>query len=196
MERANHTRISLIISDRFPGGAVKLPTLNLKQEDYTIEKFDSSRPLWKEKVWNNLSEERKVAYINAIRDAILTLAKYEFFLRDVEIYLQSDGTLMLSNFTGVHYNSNGPLKVESATMVPVSVVPELLPVENISESLNKTINSLTTDRDGLLIKVDELQKRVDKANAKLHDTIMVVKGSAAVGVGIIVALFGVLSVLR
>lgn len=196
MDKANHSRIALIISDKFPGGTVKLPTLNLKTEKYNTESFDTSRPLWKQRVWDSLDSDSRALYTMVIRETILTLAKYEFFLRDVEVYIQSDGTLILSNFSMVHCNSTGPLKLESATMLPVSVVAELFPVENVSESLNKTINSLTTDRDALLIKIEELQKRVDKANAKLHDTIMVVKGSAAVGIGMIVALFGLLSLLQ
>jgi hypothetical protein len=196
MERANHSRIALIISDKFPKGTVKLPRLNLKTENYHTESFDTSRPLWKEQVWAILNPESRALYTMVLRETILTLAKYEFFLRDVEVYIQSDGTLVLSNFSVVHYNSPNKLKLESATMVPVSVVPDLFPVENVSESLNKTINSLTTDRDALLIKIEDLQKRVDKANARLHDTIMVVKGSAAVGVGMVVALFGLLSLLR
>jgi hypothetical protein len=196
MDKANHSRIALIIYDKFPGGTVKLPTLNLKKEAYRTEPFDSSRPLWKEWVWTSLDQDSRTLYIMLLRETILSLAKYEFFLRDVEVYLQSDGTLMLSNFSVVHHNAPNKLKLESATMVPVSVVPDLLPVEDHSDILNKTINSLSTERDTLLIKIEELKKKVDKANTKLHDTIMVVKGSATVGVGIIIALFGLLSFLR
>jgi hypothetical protein len=37
------------------------------------------------------------------------LAKYEFFMRNVQVYVQPDKSLVMLDFGDIHYNPGGPI---------------------------------------------------------------------------------------
>jgi hypothetical protein len=112
-QEANFVRISEILSYVFPSGILRVST----------DPIDQTRPLWEEDVWTSLSEEVKGNYIRILRDCLIILAAYDFFLLGVEVYIQPDGTLILSNFAKVHHwRPRDGLRVESAKILPASVI--------------------------------------------------------------------------
>uniref|UniRef100_A0A6C0AMD0 Uncharacterized protein n=1 Tax=viral metagenome TaxID=1070528 RepID=A0A6C0AMD0_9ZZZZ len=119
--KANHVRISEILEFVHPNRYLRLPKIHLSEE-YIVEEFDRSRPLWHEDIWSALSTEAKANYIKAIKECIIILAKYDFFLRGVEVYIQSDGSLILSNLARVHHTHQEYLSVESATILPSFII--------------------------------------------------------------------------
>ena len=112
-DTANYTRINEVLSYIFPSGILRVST----------DPVDQTKPLWEEDIWVSLSEEAKASYIRTLRECLIILAKYDFFLRDVEIYLQPNGTLILSNLAKVHHQRpRDGLRVESAKILPASVI--------------------------------------------------------------------------
>jgi hypothetical protein len=112
-DEANYTRINEILSYIFPNGILRVST----------DPVDQTRPLWEEDTWESLSEDTKGKYIGALRESLIILAKYDFFLRDVEVYLQPNGTLVVCNLAKVHHQRpRDGLRVESAKILPVSVI--------------------------------------------------------------------------
>ena len=110
---ANYTRINEILSYMFPSGILRVST----------DPVDQTKPLWEEDIWISLSEDAKGNYIRVLRVCLIILAKYDFFLRDVEVYLQPNGTLVLCNLDKVHHQKpREGLRVESARILPVSVI--------------------------------------------------------------------------
>jgi len=110
---ANYTRINEILSYIFPSGILRVST----------DPIDQTRPLWEEDIWISLSEDAKGKYIGVLRESLIILAKYDFFLRDAEVYLQPNGSLILSNLDKVHHQKpRDGLRVESAKILPVSVI--------------------------------------------------------------------------
>lgn len=113
LDVANYTRINEILSYMFPTGILRVST----------DPVDQTRPLWEEDIWVSLPEEAKGNYIRVLRVCLIILAKYDFFLRDVEVYLQPNGSLILCNLTKVHHQKpRDGLRVESAKILPVSVI--------------------------------------------------------------------------
>lgn len=113
MDTANYTRINEILSYVFPSGILRV----------SIDPVDQTRPLWEEHIWESLSENAKAKYIGALRESLIILAKYDFFLRDVEVYIQPNGTLILCNLAKVHHQRpRDGLRVESVKILPVSVI--------------------------------------------------------------------------
>ena len=120
--RANHARIDEVLTCVFPSRALRLPRL-IEADAYSIETFDQERPLWDEDIWSSLSEEAKGNYIKLLRECLLILAKYDFFLRGVEVYLQPDGSLIMTNLSKVHHiRPRDGLSLESTTILPISVI--------------------------------------------------------------------------
>jgi len=112
-QEANFARISDILAYIFPTGILRVST----------DPIDQTQPLWEEDVWASLSEEKKGNYIRIIRECLIILAKYDFFLMGAEVYLQPDGTLILSNLARVHHwRPRDGLRVESAKILPASVI--------------------------------------------------------------------------
>ena len=112
-QEANFVRIHDILAYVFPTGILRLST----------DPIDQTQPLWEEDVWASLSEEKKGNYIRILRECLIILAKYDFFLLGVEVYLQPDGTLILSNLARVHHRPpQDGLRVESAKILPASVI--------------------------------------------------------------------------
>ena len=120
--KANHARIHEVLTYIFPSGAIRLPKL-LKVNTYSIETFDQEKPLWDEDVWSSLSEEARGKYSKLLKECLIILAKYDFFLKAVEVYLQPDGSLILTSLSRVHHvRPQGGLVLESASILPVSVI--------------------------------------------------------------------------
>jgi hypothetical protein len=120
--KANHARIHEIMTYMFPTGILRLPKL-LQVNTYSIEAFDQKKPLWDEDVWSSLSEEARGNYIKLLKECLIILAKYDFFLKGVEVYLQTDGSLILTNLARVHHmRPKGGLVLESAKILPASVI--------------------------------------------------------------------------
>lgn len=112
-DEANYMRINEILSYVFPSGILRVST----------DPVDQTKPLWEEDIWESLSEDAKGKYIGSLRESLIILAKYDFFLRDVEVYLQPNGTLVVCNLAKVHHQRpRDGLRVESAKILPVSVI--------------------------------------------------------------------------
>jgi hypothetical protein len=112
-QEANYARINEVLSYVFPTGVLRV----------TTDPIDQTRPLWEEDIWSSLSEELRGSYIRTLRECLIILAKYDFFLMGVEVYLQPDGALILSNLSKVHHQRpRDGLRVESAKILPASVI--------------------------------------------------------------------------
>jgi len=117
MEKANHVRISELVSSMFPRSYLRTSNANLHTDHYIIEEFDRSRPLWKDEVWSSIQPEYKELYIDILKKCIVGLAKYEYFLRDVEVYMQSDSSLVISNFSKTYHSSHSIPHLKSAFQI-------------------------------------------------------------------------------
>jgi len=121
--KPNHVRISELLSFMYPNGYITLPRIDLSKERYSIEEFDRSRPLWNEDVWSSLSNGEKKIHLSMVKEFICSMTKYDYYLRDVEMYLQTNGNLIMSNLSRVHHEKSGNgLTIESATILPTSVI--------------------------------------------------------------------------
>lgn len=123
--RANHFRIDEILQSIFPTGNIRLPKIYLEKEGYSLEEFDKSRPLWREDVWLTLSKSQQDFYISILSTCHRMMAKYDYYLKDIEIYVQSDNFLIMSNISKIHHTPNN-LKIDSANILPLSVISDNL----------------------------------------------------------------------
>jgi hypothetical protein len=112
-DEANYMRINEILSYVFPSGILRVSN----------DPVDQTRPLWEEDTWESLIEDAKENYLGVLRESLIILAKYDFFLRDVEVYLQHNGTMVICNLAKVHHQRpRDGLRVESAKILPVSII--------------------------------------------------------------------------
>jgi hypothetical protein len=119
--RANHVRINEILQSIFPTGNIRLARIHLEKEGYIVEEFDKSRPLYREDVWLSLSKSQQDFYISTLTTCHRMMAKYDYYLKDIELYIQPDNSLIMSNISRIHHNNN--FKIDSATILP-SVISE------------------------------------------------------------------------
>jgi len=119
--RANHVRINEILHSIFPTGNIRLPKINLEKEGYIVEEFDKSRPLYRKDVWLSLSKSQQDFYISTLTTCHRMMAKYDYYLKDIEIYIQPDNSLIMSNISRIHHTNN--LKIDYASILP-SVISE------------------------------------------------------------------------
>lgn len=122
-EKAVHARISDILQKaHIPLRTPKL--LDPQGPDYIMERVNTDHPLWDQEVWDSLDKKQQVDFLDIIRSAFKCLWERERYnLRDVEVYLQPDDTLVMLDFGQVNVASDpsDQLGLQSAAVVPASV---------------------------------------------------------------------------
>jgi len=116
-ERDIHTSVVYLLRDC----ALKAPMLEYVRDALVMERVDTSRPLWEEK---EVSDE----HIEVLVEGLTALLWEGYEMRDVEVYVQPDGSLRMLDFGQVTtrpYPLHAATMVLSATIVPMSEVERL-----------------------------------------------------------------------
>jgi hypothetical protein len=116
-EREMHTNVVYLLRDC----ALKAPMLEYTREALVMERVDISRPLWEEK---EVSDQ----HIEVLVEGLVTLQYAGYEMRDVEVYIQPDGSLCMLDFgqvTKMPYPLHATPKLLSAAVVPASEVERL-----------------------------------------------------------------------
>jgi hypothetical protein len=90
-----------------------------------MERVDTSRPLWIPVSWTTFTEEEQATYKEVVMTCLERLAKYEFFMRNVQIYVQPDKSLVMLDFGDIHCVPGGPL-LQSHRIFPPSVMKSMI----------------------------------------------------------------------
>ena len=108
------------------GSRLRVPAILPACPDYVMERVDVSKPLCEPDVWDKLSPQTQSSHIETLAHALNVLASYSYHMRDVEVYVQPDGSLMMLDFSQA-YKMVGHIErtLETAAMVPPSVVKRL-----------------------------------------------------------------------
>jgi hypothetical protein len=124
-EKPNHARLIHLLRDSCADLPIRVPQL-LPSKDYEMEKVDTSQPLWKQLTWGNLAEQEKASYIEAVMTCLERLATYDFFMRNVQMYVQPDKSLVMLDFGDIHCGpASGPL-LQSHRIFPPSVMKSII----------------------------------------------------------------------
>jgi hypothetical protein len=121
-EKANHARISEILSSVSPTGLLATPKVVLGVDDYITEITDQRSPLWYQYIWDCIPPETQEVYSDLLTRAIRELAKHYIFLSGVQVYLQTDGTLRMLWFGEVHHDSEKACVNDLSTVLPPSLL--------------------------------------------------------------------------
>jgi hypothetical protein len=113
-EKESHRNIDYHLRDC----ALKAPLLAYT-DAYIMERVDTSRPLWEEK---EVSDQ----HIDILAQGLTHLLWEGYEMRDVEVYIQPDGSLRMLDFGQVTKSGTPPtLRLLSASVVPASEVERL-----------------------------------------------------------------------
>ena len=113
-ERDMHEDVVYLLRDC----ALKAPMLEPTREALIMERVDTSRPLWEEEV----SDEQ----IEVLAEGLMALQKAGYEMRDVEVYVQPDGSLRMLDFGQVTKRpQQAEARLLSAAIVPASEVERL-----------------------------------------------------------------------
>ena len=122
-EKGIHARISDILQKaKIPLRTPKL--LDPHGCEYIMERVNTDHPLWDEEVWDSLDKKQQAHFLAILHAAFQCLwERGRYNLRDVEVYLQPDDTLMMLDFGQVNVASESPdqLGLQSAAVVPASI---------------------------------------------------------------------------
>lgn len=121
-EKANHVRISEILESVSPCGIITAPKVIVGIKEYITEVTDRRSPLWYQYIWDSIIPEAQEVYLDLLRKAITELAKHDFYLRGVQVYLQTDGTLKMTSFSKVHYSKEKTTLLDLSNVLPPSVL--------------------------------------------------------------------------
>ena len=116
-ERDRHAGINFLLREC----RLKAPALAYIRTPYVMERVDTSRPLWEEK---EISDE----HIEVLAEGLTALLWEGYEMRDVEVYIQPDGSLRILDFgqvTNRPYPLHAAPQVLSAAIVPASEVKRL-----------------------------------------------------------------------
>ena len=116
-ERDMHAGVNHHLSDC----RLKAPALAYTRTAYVMERVDTSRPLWEQK---EVSDE----HIEVLAEGLTALLWEGYEMRDVEVYIQPDGSLRMLDFGQVTtrpYPLHAATMLLSATIVPASEVERL-----------------------------------------------------------------------
>jgi len=116
-----------------PMMALRVPRLSSEKTRYIMEQIDVSRPLWESKV----SDEQ----IKALVTGLLCLWRKGYEMRDVEVYIQPDGSLCMLDFGQVTNSPEASTKILSAAIVPASEV-ERIEMELTAKTAPPTIQKM------------------------------------------------------
>lgn len=135
-EKAVHARIAYLLE------RVKSPLRTPKLFDpydayYIMEEVSTDRPLWHEEVWEGLDKELQETLLAVLRSAFKGLFAEGYNMRDVEVYLQPDNTLVVLDFGQVTSSSassassaSHEFRLQSAAVVPPAVAESFLTYKN------------------------------------------------------------------
>jgi hypothetical protein len=121
-EKANHARISEILESLTPHGLITAPKVILGIDEYITEVTDRRSPLWYQYIWDSIIPEAQEVYISILRKAITELAKQDFYLRGVQVYLQTDGTLKMTSFSKIHHSKEKTTLLDLSNVLPPSIL--------------------------------------------------------------------------
>ena len=108
-EKPNHARLIKLFEGSCTDLPIRVPQL-LPSKDYEMERVSTTKPLWNQLVWGSLAQEEKDHYRWVVMTCLERLAKYEFFMRNVQVYVQPDKSLVMLDFGDVHCTPGpGPL---------------------------------------------------------------------------------------
>jgi len=113
-EAANQCRVYELLQEICPTG--------LLSTTQTPEVVETHSPLWNQSIWDAILPEAQQMYIYTLKDCIESLADYDFFLKGVEIYLQSNGTLKMVNFAQVHHRREDASILDLSKTMPPSIL--------------------------------------------------------------------------
>lgn len=123
-EKPNHARLIHLLREGCADLPIRIPQL-LPSKDYEMERVDTSRPLWNPTCWVNFTEVEQARYIEVVMNCLEHLAKYEFFMRNVQVYVQPDKSLVMLDFGDIHcIPGSGPL-LQSHRIFPPSVMKSI-----------------------------------------------------------------------
>lgn len=122
LEKDIHTEVWKLLV----GSRLRVPAILPACPEYVMERVDVSKPLWEPDVWDKLSPQTQTFHIETLAHSLNVLASYSYHMRDVEVYLQSDGSLMMLDFSQAYKMiGHSERTLETAAMVPPSVVKRL-----------------------------------------------------------------------
>jgi len=125
VEKPNHARLIHLLRESCPDLPIRIPQL-LPSKDYEMERVDTSRPLWIPTSWVKFTEVEQARYIEVVMTCLERLAKYEFFMRNVQVYVQPDKSLIMLDFGDVHYIPGSGSLLQSHRIFPPSVMKSII----------------------------------------------------------------------
>ena len=126
-EKAIHARIaSLLEMAKSPLRTPKL--LDLYGTHYIMEEVNTERPLWNPDVWSSLGPELQANLLDVLKGSFKLLWEERYHMRDVEVYLQPDNTLVVLDFGQVKYScdASDTFRLQSAAVVPASITESFI----------------------------------------------------------------------
>jgi hypothetical protein len=123
-EKPNHARLIHLLRESCADLPIRVPQL-LPSKDYEMERVDTSRPLWIPVSWTKLTEAEHASYKEVVMTCLERLARYEFFMCNVQIYVQPDKSLVMLDFGDIHCVPGGPL-LQSHRIFPRSVMKSII----------------------------------------------------------------------
>jgi len=123
LERAIHTEVGSLLA----GARLRVPKL-LAAKELVMERIDVQKPLWEPDVWDDLKPAVQDDYIETLAHALNVLGVHGYQMKDVEVYVQPDDTLVMLDFGQVgkiERRAEIERRVETAAMVPPSIVSRL-----------------------------------------------------------------------
>jgi len=124
-EKPNHARLIHLLREKCADLPIRVPRL-LPSKDYEMERVDTSRPLWIPTSWVKFTEAEQTKYIEVVMTCLERLATYEFFMRNVQVYVQPDKSLVMLDFGDIHcVPASGPL-LQSHRIFPPSVMKSII----------------------------------------------------------------------
>lgn len=124
-EKPNHARLIHLLRDSCADLPIRVPQL-LPSKEYEMERVDTSQPLWQQFTWGKLTEEEKASYIETVMSCFQRLANYEFFMRNVELYVQPDKSLVMLDFGDIHCGPPSGHLLQSHRIFPPSVMKSII----------------------------------------------------------------------
>ena len=94
-EKEYHQKIYAILARKnIKDLSISVPKV-LEAPQYCMERIDTRYPLADEDIWHALPLKTQEKYINDINMFLTLLAKESIYLKDVEAYVQADGSKVL-----------------------------------------------------------------------------------------------------
>ena len=119
-EKEIHAQISPLLEKA--KSPLRTPILLPHLVAYVMEEVKTDRPLWHEEVWSGLSKHIQETLLSSLKTAFKALWAQGYNMRDVEVYLQPDNTLVVLDFGQVTMAlPSEEFSLQSAAVVPPEV---------------------------------------------------------------------------